>query len=136
MSTRNTTKENHSVKIDLSIIEKVKEKFQEEGQTVLHCNYVSKRKYPNGGWVNIYPTTFLVNKNQVLPMLHAINIPIAPRVHVFKHTGELKQFTLFFPAIPKDWDQFNIVEKCDTDGGFIVRDIQRNNIGVYEVTLH
>jgi hypothetical protein len=131
-----TSKKTRRPIIDISIIENLKEVFQVESQTVLHCNYVSKRKYPHGGWVNIFPTTYLVNNDQVLPLLHAENIPIAPNYHLFNKPSELKQFTLYFPAIPKDWKQFSMVEKCKGDGGFIVKNIQRNNIGVYEVSLY
>lgn len=135
MSTRNTTKENHSVNIDLSIIEKVKEKFHEEGQTIVHCLYVSKTKYVNGGWVNIHPTTFLVRNEETLPILHAENIPMAPGMHLFKRPGELKHFTLIFPAIPKEWEQFSLIEKCSSGGGFVVKNLSRNDSGVYQVSL-
>lgn len=125
------------VLIDDATIKKLKESVREESQTIVHCNYVSKRKYINGGWVNIYPTTFLQsNKNSdVLKMQHAENIPMSPDVHVFSKVGELKSFVLYFPAIPKDWDEFSLVEKTTTAEGFVVRNIKRNNIGVYEIYL-
>ena len=63
------------IKIDISTIQKINESFKEEAQTIVHCNYVSKRKYVNGGWVNIYPTTYLVYLNEKLPLLHAEIFP-------------------------------------------------------------
>jgi hypothetical protein len=135
MSTNTPIKQKPVIKIDIETIKKLKESFLEDGQTVVHCNYVAKRKYINGGWVNIYPTTYLVNNNTKLQMLHAENIPVAPKSYVFKNAGELKQFTLFFPVIPKDWEEFSMVEQCDSDDGFVVKNIKRNNSGVYELAI-
>ena len=124
------------IKIENATIEKIRESFQEESQTIVHCNYVSKRKYVNGGWVNIYPTTYLVHHNEKLQLLHAENIPMALQMHVFKRVGELKHFTLIFPSIPKDWETFSLIEKSDGQSGFIVSNIKRNNSGIYEIALH
>jgi hypothetical protein len=135
MSTKNNTSKSVSVKIDQLTLQQLKEEFKEEAQTLVHCNYVSKRKYTNGGWVNIYPTTFLVHENEVIPMLYAVNIPIAPNIHVFKSAGELKQFTLIFPPIPKEWYSFSLIENCNDHEGFVVINIERNDSGVYEVNI-
>jgi hypothetical protein len=124
------------IKIDNVTIEKIRESFQDEAQTTVHCNYVSKRKYVNGGWVNIYPTTYLIHHDEKLQLLHAENIPMAPQIHVFKRVGELKHFTLIFPPIPKDWETFSLIEKSDGQSGFIVSNIKRNNSRVYDIALH
>ena len=125
-----------SIQIDIATLEKIYESFQEDGQTIVHCNYVSKRKYANGGWINIYPTTYLVRYEETLPLLHAENIPMAPRMHMFKRAGDLKHFTLIFPPVPKEWEKFNLIEECPSGNGFVVKNLQRNNAGVYEVALH
>ena len=101
----------------------------------MHCRYVSKTKYINGGWVNIHPTTFLVCNEETLPLLHAENIPMAPSMHMFKRPGEIKHFTLIFPAIPKEWKAFSFIEECSSGGGFVVRNMTRNNSGVYNIFL-
>lgn len=136
MSKTNQPAKISSVKIDNATLQQLKEDFKEEAQTLVHCNYVSKIKYINGGWVNIYPTTFLVHDNDVVPMTHAMNIPVAPHMHVFKKSGELKQFTLVFPPLPKEWDSFSLIENCGDHEGFVVINIERNNSGVYEIALH
>jgi hypothetical protein len=135
MSTKGNTSKSVSVKIDQKTLQQLEESYKEEAQTLVHCNYVSKRKYTNGGWVNIYPTTFLVNDNEVIPLLYAINIPLSPNIHVFKSAGELKQFTLVFPTIPKEWESFSLIENCNDHDGFVVINIERNNSGVYEVNI-
>jgi len=45
-----------------------------------------------------------------LRLLHAFNIPIAPEYHQFNKVGDIKRFTLIFPAIPKHWDRFSLKE--------------------------
>lgn len=108
-----------------------------EGQTLVHCKYVSKDKYKNGGWVNIYKTTFLVNPDtkDMLAMAQAFHVPVSPARHFFKQAGQLKQFTLLFPRIPKHWKRFHLLEVADKGGGFRVSDIARNERGVYHIEL-
>jgi hypothetical protein len=122
--------------IDSKSRNKLLENYQEEGITIVHCSYVSSQKYVNGGWVNIYPTTYLVNSAESeLGLLHAENIPLAPERHMFSRCGELKSFTLYFPLLPKSWERFDFVERTRTSNGFVVRDIRRNQMGVYEIRL-
>ena len=123
------------VEINISPLDQIYDSLHEEGQTIVHCRYVSKTKYINGGWVNIHPTTFLVREDQTLPLLHAENIPIAPGMHMFKRPGEIKHFTLIFPAIPKEWAAFSFIEECRSGAGFVVRNMTRNNSGVYNIFL-
>lgn len=136
MPNKKSPNQTDSVEISISTLKKIYESFQEDGQTIVHCSYVSKRKYVNGGWVNIYPTTFLMYYDEMLPLLHAENIPLGPGKHMFNKPGELKQFTLIFPPVPNGWEYFNLVEECPSTDGFVVTNIKRNNSGVYEVMLH
>ena len=110
---------------------------QAEAQTLIHCSYVSQDKYKNGGWVNIYKSTFLVNPDtkDMLALAQAYNVPVSPARHYFKEAGQLKQFTLLFPQVPKHWKRFHLLEVADKGGGFRVTDITRNDRGVYQVQL-
>jgi hypothetical protein len=109
---------------------------ENEGQTVFHCRYVSKLFYANGGWVNIDGDTYLENADtfEQLELLNAIGIPYAPFRHYFKNAGEIKNFSLIFPKIPKYWKTFHLVERAGS-GSFRVRDIMRNDLGVYHIEL-
>ena len=110
---------------------------QAEAQTLVQCSYVSQDKYKNGGWVNIFPSTFLVNPDtkDMLALAQAYNVPVSPARHYFKEAGQLKQFTLLFPQVPKHWKRFHLLEVADKGGGFRVTDITRNDRGVYQVQL-
>lgn len=136
MPNQNLTKQTSLIEINISPLDQIYDSLHEEGQTIVHCSYVSKTKYINGGWVNIHPTTFLVRNEETLPLLHAENIPMAPSMHMFKRSGELKHFTLIFPAIPKEWEEFSLIEECSSGGGFVVKNLLRNDSGVYQVSLY
>jgi hypothetical protein len=107
-----------------------------DGQTMLYCRYISKTYYQNGGWVNIDEDTYLENAHtfERIDLTHAIGIPLSPHRHFFKNGGELKQFVLLFPPIPKFWKTFHLVERAGA-GSFRVRDIERNNSGIYHIQL-
>jgi hypothetical protein len=135
MPNQNLTKQTTFVEINISPADQIYDSLHEEGQTIVHCRYVSKTKYINGGWVNIHPTTFLVREDETLPLLHAENIPMAPGMHMSKKPGEIKHFTLIFPAIPKEWAAFSFIEECRSGGGFVVRNMTRNDSGVYNIFL-
>lgn len=111
---------------------------QENKFTLVHCTYVSKPLYINGGWVNIWPTTYLVNSatDEMLVLQHALDVPLAPERFYFKKHGECKRFTLVFPAVPEHWESFHIKEKCGAKYGFTVNNLQRNSTGVYRVQFY
>ena len=133
---------------DLLLFDLAKKALEPEGQTIIHCTYVSKRKYVNGGWVNINKNTFLVNpdtkdmltmvdptKKDMLYMVQAFNVPVSPGRHVFTRAGQLKRFTLLFPQVPKHWKRFHLLEIADPENGFRITDIVRNDTGVYHIEL-
>ena len=109
--------------------------YEEEGYTYLHCTFHCNRV--GGIWINIYKTSFLVNGKTKLGLIHALNIPYPPAVKVLSNRGDSHNFTLVFPAIPKDWETFDFSERAgrgkmnfDT-----IRNIRRNNSGVYKVII-
>lgn len=127
------------VTIDAATLSKLNNEINEESCTIVHCTYIASDKYVNGGWVNIFPTTILEpndNSFQQLPLLHAINIPVAPKKHYFKNKGDVLRFTLYFPAIPANWKTFSLIEIIDSGGiGLSASAILRNNTGVYNVIM-
>jgi hypothetical protein len=108
----------------------------QDGQTMINCRYISKPYYANGGWVNIDGDTYLENADtfEQLELQHVIGVPLAPFRHNFNKPGELKCFTLLFPKVPKYWKSFHLVERAGA-GSFRVRDIHRNDSGIYIVQL-
>jgi hypothetical protein len=122
--------------IDHSTLEKLLEGLEESGQTTLHCRYISSSKYVNGGWVNIFPETYLIGSDGTsIQMTHAINIPIGPQRHHFKHQGEEKRFTLLFPPIPDNWTHFRVQECVQQSIGLSSRDIPCSGTGTYHALI-
>ena len=121
---------------------------EEEGFTYLHCTYHTSPKYSGGWWVNINEASYLIDTTtgEELKLLQALNIPMAPERHYLKRFGDSLQFTLMFPAIPKTWKIFDFIEKTrptithkngafEASDGLAIRNIARNNSGVYRVVI-
>jgi hypothetical protein len=110
---------------------------EESGVTIVHCRYVATDKYVNGGWINIWPSTYLQcsASGDTLDLMHAIEIPLAPERHYFRKAGQVKRFTLVFPKVPEHWECFDFREQAGFSSGFIVEGIQRSSSGVYHIHL-
>jgi hypothetical protein len=68
-------------------------------------------------------------------MKQAIDIPVSPLRHDFSNVGEKKTFTLIFPALPADWPTFTLLEIAGKSTGFKVKNIRRNDTGVYHLII-
>ncbi len=81
--------------------------------------YIAPKKYINGGWIQIDSGCYIrpIGSVQRYKLVQAINIPIAPTKYIFKSKGQVHQFTLLFPALPKIVKQIDIVEKL-ADGTY------------------
>jgi hypothetical protein len=110
--------------------------LEETPSTIVHCTYYSSPLYRNGGWVHISKTTYLQHplSKEKVQLLHALNIPLAPSKHYFTRCGEYFPFTLIFPKLPTDWLTFDLVEVAAA-GGFCVKNISRNESGIYRVSI-
>jgi hypothetical protein len=106
----------------------------EDGQTVFHGTYFATKP---DDYINLYPTTFLENKDTGarLQMLASFKMPISPVNHDFYYIGESLKFTLLFPKIPKHWKQFDFIEIAAKGIPFVVKNITRNDSGIYKLEL-
>jgi hypothetical protein len=73
-----------------------------------------------GGWVQIVGNMFIHITGCMgrLPLIKAINIPIAPNKHWYKSENDRLHFTLLFPAIPKSTTHIDIIEKEGGDSTY------------------
>ena len=64
-------------------------------------------------WVQIDPASFIrpVNTGSHLTLVRACGIPYAPQKHFFRSRNETLYYTLYFPALPKDVTEIDIIEK-------------------------
>ena len=110
---------------------------EEDGFTYLNCTYITSPKYDSDWWVNIQPNSYLTSGDIIdsLIMTHAINIPLAPQKHYLSNFGDFLKLTLIFPSVPKNWDSFNFYEADKSSSSLCIRNIKRNNTGVYHVKI-
>ena len=75
--------------------------------------YIAPKKYINGGWITIDSGYFIrpIGSEVRYKLIRAINIPLAPSKYYFKSKGQVHQFTLLFPALPKNVKHIDIIER-------------------------
>jgi len=131
-----------NVIIDSGIVEL----FEEDRYTYLHFTYIILENYNSDWWININENSYLVGGKSLtkLKLLNAIGIPLAPQKYCFKKLGDTLQFSLIFPALPKDWKVFDFIEDIPTvlshkilqsRNGFYYRNIKRNDTDVYKIKI-
>lgn len=107
---------------------------EEAGYTYLHCTYTVNKE--GGAWINIWKSSYLVNDGVELKLVDAVNIPYSPEKHILFNFGDTFNFTLIFPAVPKDWATFDFIERCENNiTGFNIKNIVRNETGAYRVRV-
>ncbi len=126
------------VKIDNAIFESCHAQFSAESQTIIHCKIKAYVIAPYGGWANISPNTYLINRqsNERLKLIYSENIPYAPHRHFFRNTHDCLIFTLVFQKIPETWTSFCLYEEADFGDGFYVGEVPKNKSGVYRIRVN
>lgn len=106
--------------------------IREDSYVYVHC-YLPN--YSKDAMVRIWKTTYLVDKTSghKSELVHAENISFAPQWTPVQ--GSSYSFLLIFSGLPKSCFQFDMIEEIEQPGGFLVKDIQRNETDVYHVDL-
>ncbi len=91
----------------------------EDNRTVirLSCN----NRGENGSyyaWVTLDPQTYIVANGQRYTLTKAEGIALTPNKTYYTYNGENKNFTLYFPAIPKSTTSIDLVENNESDWRF------------------
>jgi hypothetical protein len=105
----------------------------EDSFVYVHCYF--KNKWENM-LIRIWKTTFLVDdlSGTRSQLLHAENISIAPMWTQIPD-GLQYSFLLIFSGLPKSCKQFDLVEEIAEPGGFLVKNITRNETDVYHINI-
>ena len=119
------------------MINLINQGLSETRRTFIHCSITSQPEYIDGGWLNIFPTTDLVNREtgKKLQMEFALDIPVAPKCHFFRKVNEQIRFALIFPKLPTDWQTFTLIEESERENPLVKFDIKRNKLGVYDLIV-
>jgi hypothetical protein len=126
------------VQIDIKLLEACNLYTIEESQTIIHCKIKAFAMFQQGGWANISPNTYLLNRqsNERLKLIHAENIPYAPHRHFFGHPKDVLYFTLLFQKIPDSWTTFCLYEETIMGDGFFVGEVPKNKNGIYRIRIN
>lgn len=123
-----------AIKIEPSFKQRLLNQTEEESQVIVHGSFK--------GWmwdtsIRIWKSTFLFanESSHRSELLHVDGISLFP-TWTFVKAGEAIYFTLIFKGLPKDCLSFDLIEKIPEEGGFEVRNIQRNKIDVYHVSFN
>jgi hypothetical protein len=122
------------VKIEEKLKTELKNKFQEEKQVAVHCNF----KSPPGDiqLIRIWKSTFLIDNStgHKSKLLYFENISLFPFWTPVEANTNYR-FTLIFSALPNDCLFFDLYEEIPQSGGFHVSGIKRNSQDVYKVKI-
>lgn len=102
---------------------------KEEAQVIVHCSYTGTMCDDK---IRIWKSTFLYAKNSShrSKLVHVENITMYP-TWMNVDWGQTVNFTLIFTGLPKHCKQFDMIENIPEPGGFVIKNIERNNSDVY-----
>lgn len=105
----------------------------EESQVTIHFTIYGSQP---GLYVRIWNSIELFPKGFIFPskLIHAENISFYPQWTPIPEGGKL-EFTLIFSGLPKECKYFDLIESIPEPGGFVFRNIERNNMDVYHLVM-
>jgi hypothetical protein len=118
--------------VDMDTLVSIDTDVMEDSYVYVHCYFQTAMN----DLVRIWRTTYLVDQSQGSrsQLVHAENISYAPQWTVIRENTTYS-FLLIFSALPKSCMQFDLVEEIAMPGGFVVRNIPRNQTDVYHIDL-
>ena len=104
-----------------------------EAQVTVHLTYQTPEP---GSLIRIWPTTYLVPQEDSpsSKLITAIGISYAPNWTLLTEAAPFR-FTLVFEGLPKSCTLFHLWEDINQPGGFIIRNIARNQTDIYYLDL-
>jgi hypothetical protein len=86
--------------------------------------------------IRIWQSTFLIDaiSGARSTLIHMENISLAPQWTIIPG-GVMYHFLLIFAALPKTCTSFDLVEDIPQPGGFLVKNITRNETDIYHVDI-
>ncbi len=112
---------------------KQKEEADVESQVVVHCRFTGRF---DDDKVRVWKSTFLVAKDSEhrSELVSAFNVSMYPKWTILKK-GAVLNFTLIFTGLPKSCRSFDFLEIIPQPGGFVKRNIARNQTDVYRIVI-
>lgn len=104
-----------------------------ESQVVVHCRFTGRF---NDDKVRVWKSTFLVARDSEhrSELVSAFNVSMYPEWTILKK-GAVLNFTMIFTGLPKSCRSFDFLEIIPQPGGFVKRNIARNQTDVYRILI-
>lgn len=119
--------------VDVETLESIDPQMLEDSFVYVHCHFDNPS---DDMLIRIWRTTFLIDRHSAVrsQLLHAENISYAPQWTIIPRKGDFT-FLLIFGGLPKSCTVFDLVEEIAQPGGFLVKDIRRNDTDVYHIDI-
>ncbi len=119
--------------VDVETLESIDPQMFEDSFVYVHCHFDNPS---DDMLIRIWRTTFLIDRHSAVrsQLLHAENISYAPQWTIIPRKGDFT-FLLIFGGLPKSCTVFDLVEEIAQPGGFLVKDIRRNDTDVYHIDI-
>lgn len=117
--------------VDPATLVRLAKKVEEQGVVVVHVFFPPQAdEYA----IRVWKSTYLISRSSSHQsrLLHADNIAIAPS-WTEVNSNQAFGFTLYFEAMPSSVVVFDLVEAIPEPGGFLHRNIVRNESDVYSI---
>ena len=119
--------------VDVDILTSIATNLQEDSFIYVHCYFDNLGEEM---LIRIWKTTILIDTTSGTraQLVHAENISMAPQWTIIPG-GIMYHFLLIFSTLPKSCTKFDLVEEIPQPGGFLVKDILRNEKDVYHIDI-
>ena len=118
-----------NIEIAKELKEQLATQIEIESQVIVHINFFSGHF---SSLLRIWDNVYLQCKDSEIrsKLLFSENIAIYPEMTKIEAYSSL-DFTLVFENLPKECSSFDLIEDIPEEGGFLFKDISRNNSNVY-----
>lgn len=119
--------------VDIDVLLSIHPELLEDSFVYVHCHF---KNHSSEMLIRIWSTTFLIDASSSArsKLVHPENITLAPTWTLIPGNQEFT-FLIIFSSLPKSCKQFDLVEEISQPGGFMIRNIQRNETDVYHVDI-
>jgi len=119
--------------VEAEILTSIDPEALDDSHVYVHCHVGNLAE---GMLIRIWRTTFLIDRSQGSKsgLIHAENISFAPEWTMIPGKGAYT-FLLIFSALAKSCSVFDLVEEIPQPGGFLVKNIRRNETDIYHVDI-
>lgn len=118
--------------VDVDTLASIDPAMLDDSFVYVHCHFSNPS---DDMLIRIWRATFLIDQQSATrsQLVHAENISYAPQWTMIRK-GDFT-FLLIFAGLPKAVQVFDLVEEIPQPGGFVIKNIRRNETDVYHIDI-